>query len=96
VLLKSAKLSSEVIVLNLRLSVNTSLVVYILAGDKQGVFTLLQLSVSTFDLRSHVGVAAVLEINILAQVVVFSSSAFVIGTEVPILSVEFTVQVTDS
>lgn len=95
-LLKSAKLSSEVIVLSLRLSVNTSLVVYIFTGDKQSVFSLLKLGVSAFDLRSHVSVAAVLEINILAEVVVFSSSAFVIGTEVSVLSVEFTVQITDS
>jgi len=96
VLLKSTKLSSEVIVLSLRLSVNTPLVVHIFTGYKQSVFSLLEFAVSAFDLTSHVSVAAVLEINILAEVVVFSSGAFVIGTEVSILSVEFTVQVADS
>lgn len=59
---------------------DTSLVINIFTSDEYSVFSFLELSISALDLLSHVGIAGVLVINTLAQVVVFSTGALVVGT----------------
>lgn len=95
-LIKSAKLSREFVVLSLLLAVDTSLAINILTGNEKSVFSFFAPHFSALDLADHLSIAAVLEVNILAKVIVFGSSAFVVGTEVSILTVEFLVQVTYS
>jgi hypothetical protein len=96
VLVKSTKLSREFVVLSLLLAVNTSLAINILTGNEKSVFSFFAPQFSALDLADHISIAAILEIHVLAKVIVFSSSAFVVGTEVSILTVEFLIQVTDS
>lgn len=96
VLVKSTEFTGQLNVNVGSLTVETTSSIDILTGNEESVFTFLELDISVFDLTGQVGVTAVLEVNVFAEVVVLSTGVFVVTAEVAVLAVKFGVQVADT
>ena len=96
VLLEGLSLSEEVtVVVSVLLLCNTE-ALNITSDGEESVLTLLKSHLRVTDLDGDVGVAALLEVNLLSKVVVLSSNSLVVSAESSVLRAELGVVVSDA
>jgi len=75
---------------------NDSLSFNIFSGNKKSIFSLLESAFSVSNRNTEVSIAASCELNLLSEVVVFGGSALIRSSQVCAISIQFSIQVSDT